>query len=107
MSHTHPNASSSSNFQLVLNAALVSYEKKTKRKLLTHPLAAQLQSCDSPTAILAVLQDLIQQFDRRRRSDERLVNWLTPTVNVLYAFSSTLGQGVGLVRPNRLFSYNL
>ena len=107
MSHTHPNASSSSNFQLVLNAALESYEKKTKRKLLTHPLAAQFQSCDSPTAILAVLQDLIQQFDRRRRSDERLVKWLTPTVNVLYAFSSTLGQGVGLVRPNRLFSYNL
>jgi hypothetical protein len=111
MSHTHPNGSSSSssttNFQLVLNAALEAYETKTKCKLLTHPLAAQLQSCDSPTAILAVLQDLIQQFDHRRRSDERLANWLIPTVNVLYAFSSTLGQGVGPVSPNRLFSYNL
>ena len=80
-----------------LNAALDAYEKKTKSKLLTHPLATQLQSCDSPTAILSVLQDLIQQFDRRRRSDERLTNWLNPTVNVLYAFSSTIGQGVGLV----------
>ena len=90
-------SSSSSNFQSVFNAALDAYEKKTKTKLLTHPLAAQLQSCDSPTAILSVLQDLIQQFDRRRRSDERLTNWLNPTVNVLYAFSSTIGQGVGLV----------
>jgi hypothetical protein len=99
MSHSHPNASSSSsssNFQSVINAALEAYEKKTKTKLLTHPLAAQLQSCDSPTAILSVLQDLIQQFDQRRSSDQRLSNWLNPTVNVLYAFSSTLGQVVGL-----------
>ena len=73
------------------------YEKKTKCKLFTHPLASRLQSCDSPTAILSVLQELIQQFDRRRSSDERLTNWLNPTVNVLYAFSDFIGQGVGLV----------
>jgi hypothetical protein len=107
MSQTHPIASSSSNFQSVLNAALDAYEKKTESNLLTHPLSAQLQSCDSPTAILSVLQDLIQQFDRRRRSDQRLTNWLTPTVNVLYAFSATLGQGVGLVSLSSLSSYNL
>ena len=109
MSQTNPDASSSSsssssNFQSVLNAALDAYEKKTKNNLLTHPLAAQLQSCDSPTAILSVLQGLVQQSDYRRRSDERLTNWLNPTVNVLYAFSSTLGQGVGLVSTNRLSS---
>ena len=97
-------SSSSSNFQLVLSAALEAYENKTKSKLLTHPLAAQLQSCDSPAAILSVLQDLIQQFDRRHRSDERLTNWLRPTVNVLYAFSATIGQGVGLVSLNSLSS---
>jgi thiamine kinase-like enzyme len=109
MSQTHPNASSStsSNFQSVLNAALDAYERKTKGKLLTHSLAAQLQSCDSPTTILSVLQDLIQQFDHHRRSDERLSNWLNPTVNVLYAFSSTLGQGVGLVSLNRTSCWNL
>ena len=100
MSQISPNAgasSSSSTFQSLFNAALDAYEKKTKTKLLTHPLAAQLQSCDSPTAILSVLRDLIQQFDRRRRRDERLTSWLNPTINVLYAFSSTVGQGVGLV----------
>ena len=105
MSQIPPNASSSSsnlasNFQSVFNAALDAYEKKTKTKLLTHPLATQFQSCDSPTAILSVLQDLIEQFDRRRRSDERFTNWLNPTINVLYAFSSTIGQGVGLVSLN-------
>ena len=108
MSQTHPTASSSSsNFQSVLDAALEAYEKKTKCKLLTHPLTAQLQSCDSPTAVLSVLRGLIQQFDRRRSSDQRLSNWLNPTINVLYAFSSTIGQGVGLVSPNRLSSVNL
>ena len=99
MSQAHPTASSSSssNFQSVFNAALEAYEKKTKCKLISHPLAAQLQSCDSPSRILSILQDIIQQFDYRRSSDERLTNWLNPTVNVLYAFSDFIGQGVGLV----------
>ncbi|KAF8504920.1 hypothetical protein F5888DRAFT_813389 [Russula emetica] len=98
MSQAQPIASSSSSsFQSVFNAALEAYEKKTKCKLLSHPLVAQLQSCDSPIAILSVLQDLVQQFDHRRNSDERLTNWLNPTVNVLYAFSDFIGQGVGLV----------
>ena len=100
-------SSSSSNFQSVLNAALEAYEKKTKSKLLIHPLAAQLQSCDSPSAIVSILQGLIQQFDRRRRSDERLTDWLNPTINVLYAFSSTLGQGVGLVSLSGILSKNM
>lgn len=102
MSQTHPNAassSSSSNFQSIFDAALEAYEKTTECELLAHPLAVQLQSCDSPTAILSVLQDLIQQFDRRRRSDKRLENWLKPTVKVLYAFSSTIGPAVAHVSP--------
>ena len=110
MSQTRPNASSSSsssNFQPLFNAALDAYEKKTKCKLLTHPLVAQLQSCDSPAAVLSVLQGVVLQFDQRRRSDQRLTNWLNPTINVLYTFSATVGQGVGLVSPSSLFSWNL
>jgi hypothetical protein len=90
-------SSSSSNFQSIFGASLQSYNNKTKYELLDHPLATKLQSCDSPNAVLTVLQDLIQQFDQRRTSDERLKNWLNPTVNVLYTFSSALGEGVGLV----------
>jgi hypothetical protein len=100
MSQTHSNASSSSNFQSVFNAALDAYEKKTESNLLTHPLAAQIQSCGSPTAILSVLRDLIQQFDQRYTSDQRLTNWPNATVKVLYAFSGTLGDSVGHVSPN-------
>jgi len=92
-----PSTSTSSNFQSIFNAALEGYEKKTKKKLLTHPLAIQLQSCTSPEEVLSVLQDLLQQFDQGRSSNDRLRSWLNPTVNVLYAFSATLSEGVGLV----------
>ena len=90
---------SSPNFQPIFNAALKAYKKKTKKDLLVHPLAAQLQACNSPNDILVVLQDKVKEFDESRSADERLSRWLSPTINVLYAFSATLGQGIGLVGP--------
>ena len=99
MSHT-PSASTSipsSNFQLIFYAAIKAYEKKTKKDLLAHPLAARLQACNSPSDILAALQDKVNEFDQLRTADERLSQWLNPTINVLYSFSATLGTGVGLV----------
>jgi hypothetical protein len=80
-----------------INAALKAYEKKTKNDLLAHPLAAQFQACKSPGDILAVLQEKVNEFDQSRSADERLSQWLNPTINVLYSFSATLGAGVGLV----------
>ena len=101
MSHAHPtvssSSSSSSNFQLIINNALDIYKKRTKNDLLAHPLAAQLQSCDSPSAILAILHQQVQELDYSQSGDERWSRWLEPTVNVLYALSSSLGEGVGLV----------
>ncbi|KAH9165972.1 hypothetical protein EDB89DRAFT_261326 [Lactarius sanguifluus] len=94
---TTPTWGSHSNFQTVFHASLRAYEKQTKKDLLSHPLAARLDSCDSPAAILAVLQDQVQEFEQSQSVDERLTKWLDPTVNVLYAFSATLGEGIGLV----------
>ncbi|KAH9953489.1 hypothetical protein BC827DRAFT_1297514 [Russula dissimulans] len=82
---------------LAFNAALEAYEKATKNNLRTHPIATKLQSCDSTAAILSVLQDLVQQFEQARNRDENLRKWLEPTVNVLLAFSATLGDGFGLL----------
>ena len=99
MSPTLPNPtpSSSSNFQLIFDTAVKAYEKRTKRDLLAHPLASQLQTCNSPASILAVLQSQVDNLDQTRKSDERLTKWLGPTINVLIAFSDTLGEGVSLV----------
>ena len=85
------------NFQSIFYLALKSYEKKTKKDLLAHPLAAQLQACKSPGDILTVLQGKVDELDQSRSADERLSQWLNPTINVLYSFSATIGAGVGLV----------
>jgi fungal STAND N-terminal Goodbye domain len=97
MSHTHPTSASSSNFQLIFDDALKAYEKRTKNDLLTHPLAAQLQRCNSPSSILDVLQKQAQELNQSQRRNERWTRWLDPTVRVLHVFSETLGEGVTLV----------
>jgi hypothetical protein len=97
MSHSRSTAPSSSNFQLIFNDALKAYEKRTKKDLLGHPLAARLQTLDSASTILALLQEQAPGLDRSRSGDERWTKWLDPTVNVLLAFSATVGRGAGLV----------
>ena len=97
MSQNHPAGPSSLNFQLIFSNALKAYEKHTKNDLLSHPLAAQLQACQSLGSILAVLQQQVHDFNQSRTNDERLTKWLDPTVNVLYAFSETIGEGASLV----------
>jgi hypothetical protein len=42
-----------------------------------------------------VLRSQVQKFDKG--TDERWTKWLDPTVNVLFAFSATVGSGVGVV----------
>src|SRR5713101_8231047 len=93
MSHTHL-TSTSSNFQLIFNDALKAYKKRTKNDLLTHPLAERLESCDSASSILTVLQEQVQELNESQRSNTK---WLDPTVNVLLSFSETLGEGVSSV----------
>jgi hypothetical protein len=72
-------------------------QKRTKKDLLAHPFAARLRTCDSPAAVLAILQEQVQGLDQTQRGDERWSKWLDPTVNVLFAFSATIGAGAGLV----------
>ncbi|KAI9449924.1 hypothetical protein BJY52DRAFT_212033 [Lactarius psammicola] len=97
MSQTLSTTLSPSNFQAIFDASLRAYQKKTKKDLLAHPLMAELQTCNSPIDILAVLRTQVQQFEQSTRGDDKITRWLNPTVNVLYAFSTVLGEGVGLV----------
>ena len=97
MSKTSPATASSSNFQVIFEKALKEYKKTTGQVRSVNPLFGQLQACDSPAAIRIILQGQVDQFIQSRSGDERLKNWLSPTINVLYAFSATLAGGVGLV----------
>ncbi|KAI0265778.1 hypothetical protein BGY98DRAFT_1181374, partial [Russula aff. rugulosa BPL654] len=99
MSHTHPTSASFSNFQLIFDDALRAYEKRTKKDLLTHPLAAQLQDCKSPNSILDVLQQQVQELNQSQSRHERWTRCLNLTVKVVYALSETLGGCVTLAFP--------
>ena len=93
MSHTHP-ASKSPNFQLIFDNAVNAYKKRTKIDPLMHPLANRLETCDSASSILALLQEQVQELNQSQRNN---MKWLDPTVNVLHAFSETFGEVVGSV----------
>jgi hypothetical protein len=93
MSHTH-HTSTSPNIQLIFDNALKAYKKRTKKDLLTHPLADRFEACNSANSILTVLQEQVQELNESQRNNTK---WLDPTVNVLHAFSETLGEGVGSV----------
>ena len=97
MSQIPSTTASSPSFETIFKEALEEYEKKTKKDIASHPLAAQFKSCDSPSAILAILRAQVQASDKSQSADERLTKWLDPTVNVLYAFSAIVGDAAGLV----------
>ena len=97
MSSTPSQSTSRSNLDSIFNAALQAYKKKTGKDITSHPLATELQSCHSPDAVLAVLRSQIPSLDQSQSGDERFATCLAPIVNVLYAFTATLGDGVGLV----------
>ena len=97
MSQAQSTSTSSSNFDDIFSDALNAYKKQTKKDIASHPLATQIKSCDSSGAIIAILRSQVQNFDQSQGADERWTKWLDPTVNVLFAFSATLGNGVGVV----------
>jgi len=85
-----------SNYQLIINA-LTSYADQTGIDLSKNPFAEKLQLCNSPDAILELLHDREKAFKEYREGNRKLINWLTPAVEVLHAFSGVLGEAVSLV----------
>ncbi|KAF8261661.1 hypothetical protein EI94DRAFT_1705377 [Lactarius quietus] len=106
MSQVPSTSTSSTNFETIFTAALEAYKRQIKNDITSHPLAIELKSCDSSSAILAILRTQVQTFDQSQSADEKWTKWLEPTVNVLFAFSSTLANGVGVVFPpaNAIFT---
>ena len=98
--------SSSLTFQWLFDIALRDYEKQTGTKLVDHPLARQLEVCDSVDSISAFLQERAWAFREFRREDDgKVMRSLNRVVYVLCTLStySALGEGVGLVRLEHPF----
>jgi hypothetical protein len=101
MSTTNRTAGSSrsnDNFSAIFQAASNEYERTTGKRLDTHPFATQLDGCDSPKAALNVFRTQAQALSDFRKGDEKLMKWLDPIVHIVFTFSDTLGEGIGLVR---------
>jgi len=89
-------SSSTDNFSAIFNAASDEYLRVTGKRLDTHPFATKLDACRSPEAVSDVLRTQVQAFKKFRKRDEKLMSWLNPIVNIVYVFSATLGNGLGL-----------
>jgi hypothetical protein len=78
-------SSSSSTFQALFNAALQDYKDKTGTSLIDHPIAKQLETCESVISITAILQEQAQSFREFRENDGKLMKALNSSVDVLCA----------------------
>jgi fungal STAND N-terminal Goodbye domain len=96
MSSTRQASSSSSNFQLIINA-LADYAKLTGIDLTKSLSAEKIECSNSPEAILELLQEQEKAFKEYREVGRRLISCLNPTIKVLHAFSGILGEAVSMV----------
>jgi len=87
-------------FQPILDAALADYTKQIEIDLAKHPLADNLPSCGSPDDVLKLLEDKANQFKDFRDGNCKLLNWLSPVVQVVHTLSAVLGASITLVSRN-------
>jgi len=89
------NQSGSVSFQSLLESALQRYEKKTSVTLSKHPLALQLQSCNSVEDFNKLLQDEARDV----RESERIIESMKAIVSILTPLSSvaSLPDALGMV----------
>jgi hypothetical protein len=92
------NLSASSQLNILFEAALQAYERRTGIALAKHPLAKRLQKCDSVGSITAVLHEQTQAF-KEFRGKEKAMKLLENVVSILHKLSASakLGEVVGAV----------
>ncbi|KAH9039660.1 hypothetical protein EDB85DRAFT_1887426 [Lactarius pseudohatsudake] len=100
MSSSSQTSVSSSQFELIINAALSEFKKKTGKDLLDDWLAKELQTCDSVDAVMDIIQGQAKAFDRFMNGGSKLMKWVRSSVHVLYTISAALGDGVGVAVPS-------
>ena len=92
--------SGSSRFQVIFDSALRDYETQTGTTLANHPLAQQLQICQTVESISDLLQEQARALSEYRGSD-KIMKSLRSVVSLLSKVASTaaLGRHFGLVCP--------
>jgi len=93
----------SAHFQALFESALQGYVKETGITLTEHPLAVQLQSCNSVESIDNLVHGQARAFSNFRESD-KITKAMKTAVSKSNTLSATafLGDAFGLVRQNAL-----
>src|ERR1700722_1833442 len=92
------------NFTTIFESASNKYKTITGQDLRTHPLATELESNNnSPDFILGVLRKQAKALDKFRNGDDKVITYITTTVNILFTFSTTAGADIGLVSLRYFF----
>ncbi|KAH9023919.1 hypothetical protein EDB85DRAFT_297475 [Lactarius pseudohatsudake] len=79
----------------ILDVALNEYRKNTGNDLLSHPLAIELQRCDSVEGILAILQRQANTFEQQCRDANRgLMKWIRSSI---FPPAKPIFTGIGIL----------
>jgi hypothetical protein len=94
-----PNQTGSAGFPALFESALQEYAKKTGIALPNHPLAIQLQTCDSIESITAIVHGQASCLTESLEK-ERIMKSIKSTLSILNTLFATadLGDTIGLVR---------
>ena len=99
--------SESSQFETLFESALHDYEKQTGIPLDKHPLAEQLQNCQSVDSVATLIQEQARAFNEFRGSD-KIMKSLKSVVSSLSRVSAVanLGHDLGMVCPWPLIGFS-
>ena len=90
----------SPNLQLICDA-LDMYAEEMKIDLKDNPFAEELKRCESPEAILQLLEKNRDGFKQYRDKNRKFIDCLSPVVKFVHAFSGLLGEAASLVSSER------
>jgi hypothetical protein len=88
----------------LIRDALDTYAEQMKIDLKDNPFAEEVKGCDSPEAILQLLEKNRDEFKEYRDKNRKFIDCLNPVVKFVHAFSEVLGEATSLVSAERLRS---
>lgn len=93
-----------SNLQSILDA-FDTYAEQTGINLKDNPFADKVKDCDSPSAVLLLLEENVKAFKDYRDNNRKFIDSISPVVQFVHAFSGILGEAAGLVSRDHSSGY--
>ena len=88
-------------FQAILDNALHNYCEQIGVQLDKHPFTDELRGSNSPDDVVKLFEAKAEAFKVYRDGNRKLIQWLSPIVQVVHTLSGVLGQAVSLMNRMR------